>query len=663
MRKKNTSRNLSTATILSLILSLTAGTTALANPLRPITPPGLEKREAVSTPIGNVELPEVPVETPGNSAKDQPVTGNPGGVADSAPGRVEDALPGNGNSSPGNGSSDNAGGRPDLPPGQVVSSESRAVRGFVGGVGIPVDLPAQAKADEAFGISKRESLGRVQETGTPAQVARAERAAERVQQASAGCIAFVLERQADQRADCATASYIIRYNAGVDPAVEARNLGLRKIDVDASLTGTFPGAVATLGSDQLALLSGISRVATIEVDRRLELTQERTVSSWGIDRLDQASLPLNSRFSFAMTGQSVSAYVVDSGILASHEEFESRVTAGFTAIDDGRGTLDCNGHGTHVAGTLGGKNYGVAPLVTLVPVRVMDCNGAGLLSGLLAAMDWIAHDVGPGEPAVVNLSLGAGASPSLDAAVNNLSARGITVFAAAGNATIDACQVSPARAPSAITVAASDRNDAFASFSNFGACVDVIAPGVSIPAAYIGSNTDIRLLSGTSMATPHVAGLAAALLSEQYFTPDQISQALKFVAVKDRITSVPASTSNLLVQIFASVPVVGDGESFTLSATIPAPPTAVTAKLWFNAARVNWTPAADGGAAVTGNTVRIWENGRLIRKVEVAGTVRTARIANLKRGKNYTFTVLATNSVGTSLDSSGTRSLRVTRVR
>lgn len=639
MRKQNPNRNLSSAIILSLVLSLTAGTSAIANPSKAINPPGLEKRAEVSTPIGSVELPKVPDETPGNSTGDRASTGNPGGVGESAPGRVEDALPGNDNSSSGNNSSENAVGKPEQPPGQLVSSDSRAVRGFVGGVGIPADLPAQAKADEAFGISKRESLERVQETGTPAQVARAERAAERVQQASAGCIAFVLEGQADQRAGCATASYIIRYNAGIDPAVEARNLGLRKIDVDASLTNTFPGAVATLGPDQLALLAGISRVATIEVDRRIELTQERTVSAWGVDRLDQAALPLNSRFSFTMTGQSVSAYVVDSGILASHEEFESRVTAGFTAINDGRGTLDCNGHGTHVAGTLGGKNYGVAPLVTLVPVRVMDCNGAGLLSGLLAAMDWIASDVGPGERAVVNLSLGAGASPSLDAAVNNLSARGITVVAAAGNATIDACQVSPARAPSAITVAASDRNDVFASFSNFGTCVDVIAPGVSIPAAYIGSDTDIRLLSGTSMATPHVAGLAAALLSVQYFTPDQISQALKFVAVKDRITSVPASTSNLLVQIFASVPVVGDGASFTLSATIPAPPTAVTAKLWFNSARVNWTPAADGGAVITAHTIRIWENGRLIRKVEVSGTVRTARISNLRSGKNYTFTV------------------------
>lgn len=617
--------------------------------------------ESVATPIGNISnpVPEAPV-------GEGPQSGGPRD-SQTSPAPVEpirEIVGGNPSDSPGDGS---APGSDQQSPQPVTSSPGAplpgAARGFIGGVGVPAGPVDAIQQREEFEEAREQALERALETKTPAQVRVIEAAAKRVQLASPGCIAFVLERQADQRADCATASYIIRYNAGIDPAVEARNLGLRKIDVDATLTGTFPGAVATLGPDQLALLSGITRVATIEVDRRIELTQERTVSAWGVDRLDQASLPLNSRFSFAMTGQSVSAYVVDSGILASHEEFENRVTSGFTAIDDGRGTLDCNGHGTHVAGTLGGKNYGVAPLVTLVPVRVMDCNGAGLLSGLLAAVDWIANDVGPGERAVVNLSLGAGASPSLDAAVNNLSARGITVVAAAGNATIDACQVSPARAPSAITVAASDRNDVFASFSNFGACVDVIAPGVSIPAAYIGSDTDIRLLSGTSMATPHVAGLAAALLSEQYFTPDQISQALMFVSVRDRVTSVPASTSNLLVQIFASVPVVGDGESFTLSATIPAPPTAVTAKLWFNTARVNWTPAPNGGAAVIAHTIRIWENGRLIRKVEVSGTVRTARISNLKRGKNYTFTVLATNSVGTSVDSSGTRSLRVTRVR
>lgn len=619
-------------------------------------------REAVGTPIGDLvpEEPKAGNQEPGSSEE----RGDSGGQSSGGgvPG-VGGSIPSVGDVAPGAGGSNSEAGRPGASPGQAAASASNAVRGFIGGVGVSDSVPDFAKDRAEFQRAREDALERAAETKTEAQLKAVTVASSRVQQAAPACIAYVIERTAEQRADCATASYIIRFNAGVDPAIEQRNLAIRRIDVDAPLTGTFPGAVATLGPDQLALLAGISRVATLEVDRRIELTSERTVSAWGVDRLDQTTSAQNFRFNFEMTGKSVSAYVIDSGIRATHQEFGDRVAAGFTAINDGNGTLDCNGHGTHVAGIIGGENYGVAPEVSLVPVRVMDCDGAGLLSGLLAAMDWVANDVAQGERAVVNLSLGAGASPSLDAAINNLSARGITVVAAAGNASIDACQVSPARAPSAITVAASDRNDVFASFSNFGECVDIIAPGVSIPAAYIGSDTDIRELSGTSMAAPHVAGLVAGLLSEVSLSPDQVSQALQLVSQKDVVRSVPASTSNQLAQVFASVPVVGDGESFTLSPTIPSPPTAVSARLWFNAARVNWSAASDGGADVEKYTVRIWENGRLVRKVEVSGKVTTARIKGLKLRKNYTFTVLATNSVGTSLDSTGTKSLRVTRVR
>jgi len=613
--------------------------------------------ESVATPIGNITEPV----REGSTSEGQdsgPVPIEPireivGGNPDSPQG-----------SSPASGGSQGTTG-PTTSPGASLpgAATQETVRGFIGGVGVPTEVGDPLEEKEAFEDSREAALERAAETRTPAQLRVIEAAAARVQQASPACIAFVVERTAAQRSECATASYIIRFNAGIDPSVEARLLASRKVEFETSLNGAFPGAVATLGPDQLALLAGVSRVATLEVDQRLELSQERSVSAWGLDRLDQSSPVPNFRFNYAMTGKSVSAYVVDSGIRSTHQEFGTRVSGGFTAIDDGRGTLDCNGHGTHVAGIIGGKDFGVAPEVNLVPLRVMDCNGAGLLSGLLAALDWVANDVQVGERAVVNLSLGAGASPSLDAAVNNLSARGITVVAAAGNASVDACKVSPARAPSAITVAASDRNDVFASFSNFGECVDLIAPGVSIPAAYIGSDSEIRELSGTSMAAPHVAGLAAGLLSEIALTPDQVSQALKLVGLRDRITSVPSSTSNVLAQVFASVPVVGDGESFTLSPTIPTPPTAVTAKLWFDAARVSWTAASNGGSAIRNYTVRVWENGKLIRKVVVSGKVTTARVTKLKKGKNYTFTVLATNAVGTSIDSTGTKSLRVTRVR
>ena len=618
--------------------------------------------ESVATPIGNITEPV----REGSSSENQ--DGNQGSPVPVEP--IREIVGGNPESAPIGGSNPVSGTTPggsqgNSPTGtsSPAASAPGSVKGFIGGVGVPAAVTDPIEQKQEFEESKEAALERAAETKTPAQLRVIEAAAARVQQASPACIAFVVERTAAQRSDCATASYIIRFNAGIDPAVEARLLAARKIEFDAALSGAFPGAVATLGPDQLALLAGVSRVATLEVDQRLQLSQERSVSAWGIDRLDQTTPAQNFRFNYSMTGKSVSAYVVDSGIRSTHQEFGPRVSAGFTAINDGQGTLDCNGHGTHVAGIIGGKEFGVAPDVNLVPVRVMDCDGAGLLSGLLAALDWVANDVQVGERAVVNLSLGAGPSPTLDAAINNLSARGITVVAAAGNASVDACKVSPARAPSAITVAASDRTDVFASFSNFGACVDIIAPGVSIPAAYIGSDSDIRELSGTSMAAPHVAGLAAGLLSEIALTPDQVSQALKLVGLKDRITSVPSSTSNVLAQVFASVPAVGDGESFTLSPTIPTPPTNVTAKLWFNVARVNWIAASNGGSEIKNYSVRVWENGKLIRKVVVSGRVTTARVTKLKSGKNYTFTVLATNSIGTSVDSTGTKSLRVTRVR
>ena len=633
-------------------------------------------RDVVRTPVGDLVTGDNENVNPGkgnsgNQGADTvpPIPDNPGvGNGNSGQGNAPSQRPvspitenpgvGNGNSGQGNAPGLDVGA-----PGNSDNSRSNGVRGFVGGVGVPNQVPDFVKDKREFEEAKDESLERATEGKSEAQVKAATVAAARVQQAAPACIAFVIERTAEQREDCATASYIVRFNAGVDPETEARLLATREIEFDAALSGTFPGAIATLGPDQLALLSGVSRVATLEVDRRIDLSAERGVSAWGIDRLDQTTPSQNFRFNFPMTGQSVSAYVIDSGIRSTHQEFGDRVAAGFTAINDGNGTQDCNGHGTHVAGIIGGEQYGVAPEVSLVPVRVMDCNGAGLLSGLLAAIDWVAQDVGPADRAVVNLSLGAGASPSLDAAINNLSARGITVVAAAGNATVDACEVSPARAPSAITVAASDRNDVFASFSNFGECVDIIAPGVSIPAAYISSDSEIRQLSGTSMAAPHVAGLAAGLLSEVALKPDQVAQALKLVSQKDAVRSVPASTSNQLAQIFASVPVVGEGGEFTLSATVPAPPGVVTSRLWFNAARVNWTAASNGGAEIEKYIVRIWENGRLVRKIEVSGKVTTARISGLKLRKNYTFTVLATNAIGMSVDSTGTESLRVTKVR
>lgn len=287
-------------------------------------------------------------------------------------------------------------------------------------------------------------------------------------------------------------------------------------------------------------------VVSVENDTIMKIdATTQSNPDWGLDRIDQKALPLNSAYSYLQTGSGTTAYIVDTGILSTHQQFSGRVLSGYTAISDGNGTTDCNGHGTHVAGTVGGSTYGVAKNVSLVPIRILGCDGSGASSNVIAGLDWILKN--GKKPAVVNMSLGGGASTSLDSAVENLFNNGYVMVVAAGNSNTDACSSSPARVSKAITVAATDNTDTRASYSNYGSCVDIFAPGSQINSSWIGNNTATKILNGTSMATPHVAGVVAEMLqSTPNATPQTISTNLLNQASSNVVKNPSGSPNRLL---------------------------------------------------------------------------------------------------------------------
>ena len=297
--------------------------------------------------------------------------------------------------------------------------------------------------------------------------------------------------------------YIVAVKKAGDPAAVAR----RHHAAGRHVFRTLHGFAARLDARQVRALRNSPRVAYVEPDRVVTLAATQTMDSqgqpWGLDRIDQRNLPLSRTYTYNRTGAGVTAYVIDTGIATGLADFGGRAQNVYDAL--GGNGADCNGHGTHVAGTIGGATYGVAKGVQLRGVRVLNCSGSGSVSGIITALDWVrTHAV---RPAVANMSLGGGYSAALNQATTSLVNSGVFMAVAAGNESQDACNVSPASAPGTYTSAASDRNDVRASFSNYGGCVDGYAPGVDIKSAWLGGGTNT--ISGTSMASPHTAGVAA----------------------------------------------------------------------------------------------------------------------------------------------------------
>lgn len=359
--------------------------------------------------------------------------------------------------------------------------------------------------------------------------------------------------------------YIVTLGTSVQTASITKKVGVRPMF---SYGKVLRGFAATLTPSQVSMLRRTPGVAAVEENGRVDafgdgparagqprdmrtprempgpgLLAPRVAQSWGLDRIDQRALPLDHRFVSSDDGRGATAYIMDTGIDYGHSEFGGRAVPGFDAVGDGRDGADCNGHGTHVAGTVAGRDYGVAPAARMVSVRVLNCTGNGTWAQVLAGMDWVAANAV--QPAVLNASLGGPYSQAVNEATDALARTGVLPVVAAGNATQDACGVSPASASDALTVGATDRDDRQTAFSNYGSCVSLFAPGKDIVSALIGGGSVAE--DGTSVASPHAAGVALLYKAEHpSASSDQVAAWMLGTSTKDVLSVNHGSPNRLL---------------------------------------------------------------------------------------------------------------------